>query len=335
VSVTVTNVSITVNAGTDGLLVVSLMRVSALSNVLLTVIPLPSQSHNSASDGLVIYYYLQTIMNVLFINNITYKQSCNSKEIQNLFYIAFYRNKVKIIVNIRQTVLDNLCHVRALYYHSADNTEVTKVHLLNCQVSNNTAGVIKDLDFSMLLIFHKSEQKDSLVIANSMFYRNTNISSMINITNPYTHNAFIVIIKNCTFNHNQVESIIKDYTDEIAVLWHHPIFISFHNTSISSNTHSNGKSLVSLNNGEVYIDNCIIVNNSYYENIIELHLSTLVLTDNVDISNNHARYLIYSMKYSHTTLFDQCIFKATKNIVYWPLGKEIAYSSQTNPVCYF
>jgi len=165
-----------------------------------------------------------------------------------------------------------------------------------------------------------------------MFYKNTNISSIINIINPYTHLALVVSIKNSTFNYNQVASIIKDYTDEIAELWHHPIYMSIYDTTISSNAHSNGKSLISLNNGEIYIDNCIIVNNSYYEMIIEFHLSTLVLANYLDISNNHARYLIYSMKYSHTLLFDQCIFKATKNIVYWPLGKEIAPSNQ---VCYF
>ena len=41
------------------------------------------------------------------------------------------------------------------------------------------------------------------------------------------------------------------------------------------------------------------------------------------------------MKYSYTLLFDQCIFIATNNIVYWPLGKEIPYSEQGNPLCYF
>jgi len=150
-SVTVTNVSITVNAGTDGLVAVNLMALSALSNVLFTVIPL--QSHNPTSDGLVIYYYIQTTEEVLFIKNFTYKDMiCNSKEIQNVFYITLHHNKAKIIVNINDTVLDNLCNVRTLYYSTFHNDKVTKVNLMGCQVNNNTARVIKDIDSSMLLI---------------------------------------------------------------------------------------------------------------------------------------------------------------------------------------
>ena len=291
VAVSVTNVSIIVSSGTDGIHVINAMMESTLSNILITVMT-SSQSHNSTNDGLVVFYYMQAIMNVLYIRNITYKQTaCNSKEIQNVLYISFQRNEYKILVRVDQTVFKDLCNVRALYYCSETNHNAVEVNLMSCQMHNNAARDING--FSMLSILHTSDNKDSLTIMNSMFYKNTNINSMINITNSFTRNDFIISIKNSTFNHNQAMSIIKDYTGEIAVLWHHPIIINIHDTTISSNTHSNGKSLISLNNGEIYCSKCKIVNNSYYENIIELHLSTFVITDYLDISNNHARYLIF------------------------------------------
>ena len=109
VAVSVTNVSIIVNTGTDGILVINAMMESTLSNILITVMT-SSQSHNSTSDGLVVFYYAQTIMNVLYIRNITYKQTaCNGKEIQNVFYISFQHNEFRILVKVDQTVFKGLC----------------------------------------------------------------------------------------------------------------------------------------------------------------------------------------------------------------------------------
>ena len=109
-----------------------------------------------------------------------------------------------------------MCNVCALYYCSDANDNAVEVNLMSCQMYNNAARYING--FSMLSISHKSKQKDLLIIMNSKFNRNTNINSMINITNTYMTEHFVVSIKNCTFNHNQAMSIIKDYTGEIAVL---------------------------------------------------------------------------------------------------------------------
>ena len=330
--VMILDVSIIVDLGTDGMHVNNAMGAAALENILVTVTP--SQSDNSTSNGLVVLYYLQTIRNSLYIQNFTYKQlSCNNQGIQNVFYIKLQCNKFKIRINIIQMIFERLCNIRVLYYCSVQNTNAIEVNIIDWQVQNISARHVKG--FSMLLIFHNSDKNDLLRITNCMFLRNTNISSMIDIVNPHTAKTLSVLIKNCMFYQNHVANIIKDHTAEIAGLWYHPITLNIYDTTISSNVHSDGKSLISLYSGEIFCSNCIIVNNSYYESIIKLHLSSFVITDCLDVSQNHARYLLFSTRFSYTLLFGKGIFKASKNIIYWPLGKEIAYGSQNNPLCYF
>ena len=125
-----------------------------------------------------------------------------------MFYISFQHNKIEILVTINKTVLMNLCITRPLYYHSNFITSLLsrKVTFVSCQVHNITVN--DSPDFSLLYINYGSK-KNFLNIENSMFYQIMNINSII-----FIKEGFDIEIRNCSFSHNHVMNILKDYLSD-------------------------------------------------------------------------------------------------------------------------
>ena len=96
VSVTVTNVSITVAIGTNGLVVVNAMLNSTLSNVLVVLYhktPKSSSDIPAVSNGMVIYYFQSSnlLATTLYIQNFTYKkQALTMIQFYNIFCIVVF-----------------------------------------------------------------------------------------------------------------------------------------------------------------------------------------------------------------------------------------------------
>ena len=319
------------------------MMRSELNNVLVMMVNVLSHNSTAITNGLVVYYRSksnnsknnkQMAANNLNIHNFTYNQTgCFFKGIHNVFYIDFHQNKIEILVTINKTVLMDLCNTGVLYYRDNGLSTLSlsrKVVLVNCHVHNITA---KDVSGFPLLNLAFGSKKGSLDIMNSMFYQNKNINSVIVINN--TTREFDIAIDNCSFSHNHVLSIIKDFTFVAASVWGHPVTLGIYNTIISSNTHHHGESLILLNSGEFVCSYTVIVNNSYYDSIIELHFSFMAISDYIEISNNHARHVLYSAVVSFAFVLGECIFEATNNTVYSPLGRGISFSKTTKPLCFF
>ena len=214
---------------------------------------------------------------------------------------------------------------------SLGNAISSSVVFINSKVYNVTAN---NAELSLFNILYYSSTENSLDITNSMFYQNTIITSMVTINNVAS-TKFSITTENCNFSHNHVMNIIKDHSYVTEYQWLHPVVLDIQNTIIFSNIHYHGEGLISLNNGDFYCSNTVIVNNSYYESIIELHLAFMEIADYVVISNNHARYVFGSTEISYTFVFDDSIIKATNNIVYIPMGREISHSKISRPLCYF
>jgi len=61
----------------------------------------------------------------------------------------------------------------------------------------------------------------------------------------------------------------------------------------------------------------------------------MVIADHIEISNNCARYVLYSAAISFAYVLGECIFEATNNTVYSPVGREMSPSTVTRPFCLF
>ena len=132
VSVTVTNVSIIVTVGTDGLAVVNAMEKFVINNVLVSTINSHPYNSSAITNGLVVHYivfyksYKYTVPkiddNLMYIQSFTYKQlqaDCSAKRIYNAFNIYFnFQSGVmtlnNILVTIDKVVLMDLCNTHAL-----------------------------------------------------------------------------------------------------------------------------------------------------------------------------------------------------------------------------
>jgi len=138
-SLTVTNLSITVEIGTDGLLVINPKMVSVLQHVNIFVTALLSHKNFSATNGMIVLNYFQTNFSRLSIKKFTYKQQfCLITGNENIFYIVYlYNKRIEILISKFNAVVKDLCNARMLYYYYDLIDEPSKLYSYNCQVYNN------------------------------------------------------------------------------------------------------------------------------------------------------------------------------------------------------
>ena len=115
------------------------------------------------------------------------------------------------------------------------------------------------------------------------------------------------------------------------------VSIKIYDTNITNNKHSsnNSSSLISIHNGDVFCGNIKIRNNSYFENIVELDLSSIIIENQVDISNNAARHALKITETSYILMDHKSTLKVTCNVVYSVLTKTITHTKEIQPLCYF
>ena len=329
VSVLVTNVSVVVDTDTDRFSVFNVMMESTWKNVQVTVATISPQNHKAISaNGLAIYFYFLGLSlsknSIVWIENFTYKQvTCLTTEIhdQSVLYISteeiFYTRYAHVTIRILNTTFENLCNIHVLFHKSAAVSLLSnKVELINCRIRNMKGTT------DLFMIRHRN---GFLHINNCTFYNNVNITSIITFIKIHTLvmvHALTLIISKCTITHNNLASVINDKY-ELTMQWKQPSNIGITDTIIASNTHNHGNSLISLNNGILKCDNITVVNNSYYENIVQLNLCYMRLEDNIHILSNRARNIFNTKEFSYFT--SKCKSKTliSKNIVYSVLAKEI------------
>ena len=334
-SLNVTNVSITVEIRTDGLLVINPSMRSLLYHISIFVTALQSQF--SSTNGIVVYNFFQTNSSRLHIKKFTYKQQfCFNNGIENVFHIVFLYNKY-ISVLISDTVIKNLCNARALYYYYDLMDELHKLYFYNCQVYNNIASGFQYLPMFLFVLGPGpcySNSYSSLHIYKCAFYKNVNMSSIVHVENASPDCTLSLSITNCSFNHNHMPCIITQ-NSKLRVNLGKPLYLSTRNTIIASNTHSEGNSLISLHNGKLKFSKITITNNTYYTNIVELSLSRMNIDNYLNISNNCARNVLTIVETSYIIMSDHSTFIAAKNTVHSVLAWERRCNKQEKPLCHF
>ena len=359
-SVFISNISITVDIGTDGILVVNAMK-SEFTDVSVFVTSsecyanATSATNESctsaafATNGFVVCYHKsdESAKNTILIQNFVFNQRvCFHSESHkyNVFYIIFVQNKYNIKAKIVNTVIRGLHNSRALYYYSYTSKEFDPSYIIeftNCTVYNNTGN--NSTNMIVVLIDGESLQwctvktaRKTVLINNSRFYNNLNIHSIIaieNIQRSVARCRFQVTIVNCCFNHNYIMNIIKDSNEQRQQL-RRLIYLIISNTTILSNTHNNGFSLISLNIGEVLFMKITIENNSYYENLIQINYSSFIIISGfVYIRNNHIRTIFEMVEVSYIQLNMHCVLVAEQNVVYSVFAQEMIH--QPRQLCYF
>ena len=300
-----------------------------------------SHKQFSATNGMIIYNYFQTNFNRLYIKKFTYKQQfCLITGNENVFFIAFLHNK-RIEVLISDTVIKDLCNARALYYYNNLMEDPHKLYFIRCQFYSNTASSFVHMPLLSFFVastpcISSSREYSSLYIYNCTFYKNVNMSSIINVKSTSPDCALKLSINKCRFRHNHTPSIITQ-SSKLGVNWRQLISLSTTNTIISSNTHNKGHSLISMYNGEISFGKTTITNNTYFQSIIELSLScmNINLLANMNISSNHARHVLTIVETSYILMSEQSTFVAANNTVYSVLAWENTYREETEPLCYF
>ena len=172
------------------------------------------------------------------------------------------------------------------------------------------------------------------------FVSNINDMSLIQIDPMNTLSSnFQVQIISCTFFANAAKMIIE-IRSRVNILRQMSYKIIFDNTIFNHNFNLKGEnSLLSLINGiAIFVDNIAINNNSYYDSLIELHLSTLYIYryGSCEISENNVKYIARRSLESYFLFQYHSELNITGNIMFRPLTTTIFnIGREQKKICYF
>ena len=350
VSVFIRNVSITVNLGTDGIVVVNAMRESIINNVLVIVHIQPQKKDILTSNGLYINYYQsnQSIDSVLHIQRFSYKQEFYGRmrgySVQNVFRILLLHTRYNVIVNIVNGEYRNLWNVcvvrytgyrRPHYVYSGNH----RFFIQNCEVYNNTDNGLTDLLSVDIYNCHQSYllKSTAVYIYNTIFYYNSNMSSIISIATNYpclTQDLVFMRICNCSFTHNKVTNVVANNEQFFSGQSRWSIYIVFESSSVSFNIHKKGTNLMLLISAQVKFMNVTITNNTFYKSVLKLQQSVLRIKYIVNMSNNQVRNIIDTMESSYILIYPRTLVTITNNLVHSVLTREIIVR-RPRKTCYF
>ena len=368
-SVTIKNMSVTVDTGINGLVAVNVMEMFNITNVRVFVNCLLFNDSITmhATNGIVLYFYDQmttednTFMaanplcydqytqlnNYVTIKNFKfYSAAACSKASQNALSVILTQLLYNITIKVVNSSFSDLHNASVLYYYgescgtNINNTLVFK----NCQVQNNTGDM---LTLFLILahnngsIFSSVEAKQKcdrctnfIKFINSSFTNNSNIHAMISIVPINTLSSNLKItIQGCIFYQNYIVQIMKSQT-YARLLWQMSHYIVILSTNISFNTHKDGLGLISLTNGMIkFGGNTIIRNNSYYASIVNLYLSILKFHGSCDISYNIARNVLKAKEGSYYILKIRSSVVIKGNTVHSVVSEAEIHNEQQGEIC--
>ena len=356
VSVIVTNVSISVDIGTNGLVVVNSMMKSEFNNVHVTVISLPLDSicTELATNGMAVCFFGSNISidSVLIIQNFTYRQILYSNYsitgVQNVLYIIILQPQFRVDIKLRDTEFKNLYNATMLYYYYYGRKVgflhyfaigESSLRIKNITAYNNSGNSLTDVLVIQVFNCNLNYLLGRIIMfSESHFYDNINMNSIITliISRPcLTQYPVVVKFIKCDINYNHAANIIKvNEKQNGQSQW--SVLIIFFKLNISSNMHGDGRGLMSLDTAYIKINYLEITNNSYYRSIINVHLSDLAITHSLYISRNHVRNILSTTEGSYVLLYPHVFIAIADNIVYSILTTELSMQrEQSVELCYF
>ena len=358
ITTTIKNIKIIVEPGRVGILVVTTIVNSIMSNI---TVMLNCSDHSIRHDqqvqinGILIYQRniaLESIKSIPVkyrMTDIHYdvNEACSALT-KYVIGILLFKDNHKISITIKNTKFDGLYNTSALYYYGGTcgiNVE-TRLNVQNVGVSNSMGNSLLSM-FRIILYNHVcfkiafskeeycKQQYNTINFISCNFVNNTNMRTMIYMAPASTRaiTGYINVI-NSTFSYNKDLHFINSERSSV-ILWQLTNFILIVDTNISSNYHHNGDSLISIMNGGMLIaSSTIITHNQYYENILKLHLSGLFIKGNVVISNNFVRHILKAFKDgSYFAVMENTTVAITNNTVYSIVKQDQSFAIQSQRIC--
>ena len=226
---------------------------------------------------------------------------------------------------------------------------VNFIYIKNSIISSNTGGsththimfyikLFKPICAESININFKdrvTKQHSHLYFIDTKFINNSNMQAMIYIMPVSTSaNAGHIHIQNTQFINNRNIHFLEVKGEKEVVPWELSIFIYLYSINVSSNIHHDGYNLISITNGMLYLEkNSTFINNGYYENILMLHLSTVLFSGYTVIANNHVRQIMKAISRSYFIMNVGSTLSINNNTVYNIARQMYTYEDGTQPVC--
>ena len=355
-SVSIINVSIIVNSGTNGLVAVNNHMKFNITNLIVHVKCSLNNLSLPHTNGLVLYSDPRSKKRSntsYLIFNYSYKPDvwCSKVSFQSAITISLTQLNYNMYVKVSNTTFRNLYNVTLLNYYGKSHSDTQKIWNIiafyNCKVSKNTGTSLSKL-FSFLIHgngypYGSEHEKNAyqghyniLKFYYCTFSDNSNFKSLLHVLSKNTLSSNTIMkIDHCNICCNHMVTILE-IVSEVKSYWQISLFVNIASTSISFNTHTNGYSLLSAANAIVKLSNFVdITNNSYNYSIFMLHLSELKFYGHIKIFGNYVRHVFKGKASSYYLINENAKIIITNNILFSILSQSKIYNEYYQQMCYF
>ena len=350
-SVLIVNITIKIKAGNEGIFAVNIKK---SSQILHTSIIMDysncskNNNHPKQMNGIVLYFHdnKENNSSIFLISKFHYEAiglcSYSSKYAIALLLLQKHYN---VSVTIHGTTFSNFSNTGALYYYgeTCGLCVQNSLTIKNCVVSNN----IGSLTMFHILLYNfgcfgravikqnYNQQYNNISFINCKFSNNFNISSVIYVipANSRVITGYFMIESSVFCNNNKTHFFNMDKDIAIAWPWKFSNYVIIFNTTISSNSHSNGRDIIFMKNAWIRFMGPIVITHNYlYENVVKLHITSTraVFECHIDISHNIVRQLFVG---SYIFIKENTTITIFGNIVYSIAKQRAVLTVNTHPTC--
>ena len=357
IDVNVHGVSVTVQSGTSGMIVINSSQRKYESSIFQNITIMTNCTKTLlTSSGMLLYYHnhhslvITSEYREVQLSNYKYETIgiCNNSFALN---IATNQTIFEVTINVFDTSFKYLKNSGVLNYHGESYGVVKSIlNFINCSIEHNQGN--KQLKLLHVVVsnhhytFDRSrnnintcdKQSIKIYFTNCSFANNSNMKSILHILLRNSQSANVLInISNSTFVGNHEMHIIK-VSSKVKILWQLTHYLILIDTRILSNRHTGlGLSLISCANGLVkFLHSVIIKNNRCNWAIVRLYYSVLRFQGNCVFSGNHASVILDSTQASYYIMKENSELNMTKNYVYSIMYlPAVLNNDEHKPYCYF
>ena len=346
-SVIIHNVSITINAGVSGMIVINSKAKFIVVNFSVLAV---CEQLDSTTSGMIFYNDDYNTEKVNYdATNISYKTEglCNNSI---AIVLLMAQEKYNTTFNVYNTLFSHLRNSSVIYYYGkscgTDGTNVVK--LQNCKMEYNRGNFhlnmfhisIHSEDYIFLHVNDKDtkkcNRKNIINFRKCNFVNNSNMNSLIHVTHK---NSIIlktiVDIRDSHIDNNHNVTFIES-NNQVKAFWQLSLTINIMSTNISFNTDGGLASLMSLKNVLLkFMHNVIIKQNKYKTAIIQLHFSVLKFINYTEFSDNRGRHILQSYEGSYYLLEEGAQVSIINNTVYTVLYNTLSFNDNLEEICWF
>ena len=350
-SMEINNITVIIQEGNSGMLIINPRNRTQISSVTITIqiYCLSANKSSLQTNGIVLYYEEQripkNISSDIQFNNFQFiiNGSC-SHPIYYAITSSILQNNANVSVVIQNIMFRDLINVTALYYYgeTCGITASNNMTISNCAVSNNTGSpslklfqiTLNNMQYFRLFKSNQLnhlQQYTKIVFIKCKFENNFNISSIIYVSPAFSRatTGYFYLGSNIFHNNRNTHLLIMNSGTEN--IWQLSNYVVVIKVNITSNVHDEGQDLMSFTNSWVTFKGPIIImDNHYYTNIGNFHLSICVFHYWIYIINNTARQILSG---SFVLLNDNTTIDISENTVYVLLNQIWTYSMNSEPIC--